>query len=84
MLADHTMCERVVNWKSRLFARQWARYDLATPGSFRLLPPAERRGPLARDYAQMRPMFLTEPPSFEQILDQLAAAERTLNGKGGA
>jgi Nucleotidyl transferase AbiEii toxin, Type IV TA system len=38
MLADHALCQRVVEWKSRVFARQWARYDLAKPGTFRLLP----------------------------------------------
>ena len=35
MLSDHALCSRVVTWKSRVFARQWARYDLARPGSFR-------------------------------------------------
>jgi hypothetical protein len=28
-LADKAQCERVVDWKSRVFARGWARYDLA-------------------------------------------------------
>ena len=58
MLADHALCERVVEWKSRVFARQWARYDLARPGTFRFLPNDERRAALSRDYAQMRAMFI--------------------------
>lgn len=82
MLADRALCARVVIWKSRVFARQWARYDLAQPGSFRLVPPPSRTTELARDYAEMRPMFLTEPPSFDTVLSQLAAAERRLNGDG--
>jgi Nucleotidyl transferase AbiEii toxin, Type IV TA system len=80
MLADDALCARVVEWKSRVFARQWARYDLARPGSFRLLPPDGRLAALARDYAQMRAMFLTAPPVFDAVLTQLADAERTLNG----
>ncbi len=79
MLGDHALCARVVGWKSRVFARQWARYDTALPGSFRLLPAAARIGELARDYAAMRPMFLTPPPAFDAVLAQLAEAERVLN-----
>jgi len=80
MLADHALCARVVVWKSRVFARQWARYDLAQPGSFRLVPPSSRNAELARDYAEMRPMFLAVPPSFDAVLEQLVAAEQALNG----
>ena len=79
MLADHALCAKVVERKSRVFARQWARYDLARPGSFRLLPADDRLAALARDYAQMRAMFLTAPPLFDAVLAQLADAERTLN-----
>lgn len=79
MLADHALCARVVEWKSRVFARQWARYDLARPGTFRLLPPVARITPLARDYAQMRAMFLSPPPEFDAVLEALEAAERILN-----
>jgi hypothetical protein len=79
MLSDHALCARVVDWKSRVFARQWARYDLAKPGTFRLLPANDRLAPLARDYAQMRAMFLAAPSDFDAVLTQLAQAERTLN-----
>ena len=79
MLADHVLCARVVAWKSRVFARQWARYDLARPGTFRLLPPTARLAALACDYAQMRAMFLQSPPEFDAVLEVLASAERTLN-----
>ena len=82
MLADHALCERVVEWKSRVFARQWARYDLARPGTFRLLPSDERLAALARDYGQMRPMFIAAPPEFDAVLTRLADAERSLNEAG--
>ncbi len=78
-LADSAQCARVVDWKSRVFARGWARYDLAQHGTFRLVPPQARRAVLARDYATMRPMFMTEPPSFDALLTELGNAENVLN-----
>lgn len=47
-LAQHGLRNRVVAWKSRFFASRWARYDLATPGTFRLVPPARADRPAAR------------------------------------
>lgn len=77
--ADKAQCERVVDWKSRVFARGWARYDLAQHGTFRLVPPQVRQAALARDYATMRPMFMTEPPSFDALLRELGNAENAIN-----
>jgi hypothetical protein len=78
-MADKALCTRVADWKARIFARGWARYDLARHGSFRLVPPGHRQAALAKDYAVMRPMFLREPPPFEAVLHRLADAERTIN-----
>ncbi len=78
-MADKALSVRVVEWKSRVFARGWARYDLARHGSFSLVPPPYRHAALAVDYTEMRPMFLTEPPSFDQLMRQLADAEQTIN-----
>ena len=78
-LADKSQCDRVVNWKSRVFARGWARYDLARHGSFRLVPPDARQPALAQDYATMRQMFMSEPPPFVELMAQLAGAEKTIN-----
>jgi hypothetical protein len=78
-MADKALCAHVVAWKSRVFARSWARYDLARHGEFRLVPPARRQEALAADYALMRPMFLRDPPPFAQVMTKLAAAEQTIN-----
>jgi hypothetical protein len=78
-LADKALCIRIADWKSRVFARAWARYDLARHGTFHLVPPAHRWEPLAGDYAVMKPMFLREPPPFAQVMQQLATAEQTIN-----
>lgn len=79
-MANKDLCVRVANWKSRVFARGWARYDQARHGSFKLVPPAHRQGALANDYATMRPMFLSEPPTFAELMQRLTDAETTLNG----
>lgn len=78
-LTDKAQCDRVVDWKSRVFARGWARYDLARQGSFRLVPQEARKTALAQDYATMRPMFMSEPPPFAELMERLAEAEHTLN-----
>ena len=78
-LDDKAQCERVVDWKSRVFARGWARYDLARHGSFRLVPADQRQRALAQDYARMRPMFLSEPPPFDELIERLVHAEGAIN-----
>ncbi|HXU29027.1 MAG TPA: nucleotidyl transferase AbiEii/AbiGii toxin family protein [Thermoanaerobaculia bacterium] len=80
MLGDHGLCARVVQWKDHVFARHWAHYHTAVPGSFRLLPKATRTAALARDYNQMASMYLKPPPTFDAVLGQLAEAEAILNG----
>jgi hypothetical protein len=78
-LADDALRARVVIWKSRFFARSWARYDLAQPGTFRLAPPAARMAEMARDYQEMRDMFLDPPPSFDVVLETLNKLKARIN-----
>jgi hypothetical protein len=79
---DHALRERVVQWKSHFFGTGWARYEEAKPGSFRLVPPAFRVPSLRQDYAAMRDMYLSEPPSFDNILATLTDLERRINQSG--
>ena len=74
-----TLRQRVTDWKSRFFAANWARYDLAKPGTFRLVPPESRLAELERDYRAMRDMFLIEPPPFESLLESLRGLETRIN-----
>lgn len=88
-LADHPrassavdkreICERVVRWKSRFFGSKWAHYELAKPGTFRLIPPSARLAALGRDYEAMRDMYLSPPPSFDEILSKLTELEARIN-----
>ena len=78
-LAREDLRQRVADWKSRFFAASWARYDLAKPGTFRLVPPEFRLAELEKDYRAMRDMFLVEPPPFERLLESLRGLENRIN-----
>jgi hypothetical protein len=80
---QHDLRNRVVEWKSQFFGSSWANYGQAKPGTFRLVPPAERQSALRRDYQAMRDMYLTEPSSFDDILATLAELENRINHVGG-
>ncbi|NTV73167.1 MAG: nucleotidyl transferase AbiEii/AbiGii toxin family protein [Holophaga sp.] len=78
-LASLGILRDVVQHKTRFFASSWASYDTARPGSFHLVPPLHRLRELARDHEAMRPMFLGEEPSFEDLVQQLRENEDDLN-----
>lgn len=78
-LNDTEMCRRVVEWKSRFFSSNWARFDLACRGTFRLVPPQVRLRNLEKDYVDMHPMFLGEPLAFNEMIDILNMAQIQLN-----
>jgi Nucleotidyl transferase AbiEii toxin, Type IV TA system len=80
---QHDLRDRVVAWKGRFFSSSWASYDLAKPGTFRLVPPTARVSALRRDYQSMRDMYLTEPTLFDDVLAILADLERRINQAGG-
>lgn len=76
---QHDLRKRVVDWKSRFFGSTWASYDQAQPGTFRMMPKAERIPILRRDYQLMQDMFLTDPVSFEEVLSTIAELEQRIN-----
>ena len=81
-LDRHDIRNRVVEWKSQFFESSWANYEQAQPGTFRLVPPAERLPSLRRDYQAMRDMYLSEPSSFDEILATLSDLEDRINHGG--
>jgi hypothetical protein len=78
-LARAELRQRVADWKTRFFAASWARYDLAKPGTFRLVPPDFRLVELERDYRAMRDMFLVEPLPFESLIESVRGLEKRIN-----
>lgn len=71
-LADADLRKRVVAHKSVYFRSGWARYDLAEPATFQLLPPAARLPELETDHRAMAQMFFTTPPPIADVLETLA------------
>ena len=79
-LSDSVLLEEVVAFKDRFYRTPWARYDLARPGTLRLLPTLEtHRAELRRDYQSMRPMLFGSVPSFDEVLRTLADLEYEIN-----
>ena len=78
-LSNSELRQYVADWKSRFFPSSWARYDLAKPGTFHLVPSEARKAELEKDYLDMRPMFLNEPPSFASLLKTLTELENRIN-----
>ena len=57
-LADLDLLANVVEFKERFYPRGWARYDLARPGSFRLVPEGHVLAAVLADYRAMANMIL--------------------------
>ena len=78
-LADIELLHSVTTHKDLFYHSGWAKYNLARPGSFHLIPCAERLSAIGRDYREMSAMFFNEPPGFESILEQLSELEKRIN-----
>jgi hypothetical protein len=79
-LADTELLADVVAFKQRFYPRNWARYDLAMPGSLRLVPSEPVLKALAADYRAMANMIFGQVPAFDDIVAQLRALEDDING----
>ena len=54
------LLESVVTFKRKFYPRAWARYELAKPGSLKLLPPDDHQRILKDDYRKMQAMLYGE------------------------
>jgi hypothetical protein len=80
-LADFDLLREVVRFKQRFYPSAWARYDLAVPGTFRLLPARQSQlVELERDYDDMQLMLFGDPPVFKEIIVILTQLESQING----
>ena len=78
-LASLSLLEAVAQFKTRFYRCPWARYDLAKPGSIRLLPPGHHLEELQRDYRAMQAMLFGVAPDFNEIISGLGALEKRIN-----
>jgi nucleotidyltransferase AbiEii toxin of type IV toxin-antitoxin system len=78
-LSDLKILEAVVEFKKRFYGRGWANYDLAKPGSLKLIPEEHIMTVLRKDYAEMYQMIFGEYPSFDDIMATLYQLEAEIN-----
>ncbi|MBC8405250.1 MAG: nucleotidyl transferase AbiEii/AbiGii toxin family protein [Planctomycetes bacterium] len=78
-LADLQLLAKVVDFKSKFYPQAWARYDLAVPGTIRLLPPTSSMRTLETDYNAMRAMIFGDIPPFDELVQGLVDLETRLN-----
>ena len=73
LIQDVELLEKVVEFKQKFYPRGWARYDLARPGTLRLVPDEYRLKELEKDYKSMQDMLFGEKPTFDYIMDILSS-----------
>lgn len=78
-LADLALLEDVVAFKQRFYRRTWAHYELAKPGTFRLVPAEHVLAAVEKDYVQMRNMIFGHYPDFAEIMGTLRKLEAEIN-----
>ena len=78
-LSNIDLLDMVRNHNLVAFRQAWKRFEEAIPGSVRLVPQAELRTVIERDYGAMQSMILGEVPEFGWVMEQLQRAEAAIN-----
>lgn len=78
-LADLDLLRAVVTFKDKFYHRGWARYDLAVPGTIKLVPPEHIMKAVEEDYDEMRFMIFGDCPSFQNLIETLRVLEAEIN-----
>lgn len=77
--ADLALLRQVVAFKDRFYPAGSAHYDLAKPGTMRLMPPEDCLAALREDYDHMKNMIFGEKPEFDAILSAVQKMENEIN-----
>ncbi|MBN9690750.1 MAG: nucleotidyl transferase AbiEii/AbiGii toxin family protein [Verrucomicrobia bacterium] len=64
--------------RAAFFAYNWVDYSSLIPSTLCLRPRDERLAEWRNDYARMRPMFFSDPPSFDLLVSGLETIEKGL------
>jgi len=78
-LGDLELLHSVVDFKTKFYPASWANYDLAKPGTLKLLPPDHNFKSLSDDYKQMQVMFYGDIPAFDHLMETLQNLEQEIN-----
>jgi hypothetical protein len=78
-LADTGLLANVVEFKQRFYPRGWARYDLAQPGTLKLVPEDHVLASVKSDYRAMENMIFGEVPDVDEILAVIQGLQEEIN-----
>lgn len=78
-LSNLELLEHVATFKTRFYPANSARYDLAKPGSIKLMPPKEYLTALENDYMHMQNMIYGHKPKFSEIMESIKILETEIN-----
>jgi len=76
---DLDLLDQVVKFKSKFYPASSAHYDLACPGSMRLMPPDDCLRIIRSDYDHMKNMIFGEQPEFSEMMDCIYKLEQEVN-----
>ena len=76
---DKDLLERVVAFKARFYPAGNAHYEIAKPGTMRLMPPEDCMKQLRDDYEHMRNMIYGFRPEFDEIMACIQRLEHEIN-----
>jgi len=78
--ADLELLDHVVKFKAKFYPASSAHYELATPGSMRLMPPDSCIDSIRNDYTHMRNMIFGEQPMFDDVIRCIQKMEHEIKG----
>jgi hypothetical protein len=76
---DIDLLRDVAAFKDRFYPSRSARYDLARPGTLRIVPDANQQRQLEADYREMGTMFFEVPPGWDELIEELTQLEERAN-----
>lgn len=73
------LLKKVVDFKMKFYPRKWAHYELAFPGTLKLVPPEYRMDDLRKDYESMANMMFGSYPDFDTLMSYIRELEAEIN-----
>lgn len=73
------LLDRVVEHKKTFFASNWAHYNTAVRGQFKLIPSEARMEDLRTDYQKMQQMFFGDAMAWNDVISNLQKLEQEIN-----
>lgn len=78
-IENSNLREKVRQHKLNFFKLAWKKFDLAVPGTLRIVPYDDLLTALEQDYRSMQGMMLGTAPNFDDLVETLQQLENLLN-----